>query len=427
MARKKKQPQVDIKASIIENLSEFSKLKNIDRATLMTVLEDVFRAMIRRRYGDDDNVNVIVNVDKGDIQAFREREVVADSLLEDENFQIPLTEARRIDDDYDLGDELAEEVNFNEFGRRDVMAAKQVLAQRIRDLEKNLVHNHYQEIIGEIVVGEVYQIWRNEILVIHDGNEISLPKSHQIPKDFFKKGDTLRAVVHEVEMKNTNPKVVISRTSPKFLERLFELEVPEIFDGLITIKNIVRDPGERAKVAVESYDERIDPVGACVGMRGSRIHGIVRELRNENIDVINFSTNNQLFITRALSPAKVNKITLDEEKKHASVYLLPDQVSLAIGRGGLNVKLASRLTGYEIDVFRQDLMGQVEEDVDLDEFRDEIEDWMIDRLKAIGCDTAKMVLELTHDEVARRADFEREMVEEIFNILKKEFESEGGE
>lgn len=414
----------DFKADLIENLIEFARLKNIDRASLMNVLEEVFRAMIRRKYETDDNVQVIVNPDKGDIQAFRERLIVNDNELEDINTQIPLSEALRIDEDYEEGDELAEEIDFNDFGRRHVMAAKQMLAQRIKELEKNLVFNHYKEIIGEIVVGEVYQIWRSEILVQHEGNELHLPKTHQIPKDRFKKGDTVRAVIHDVEMRNTSPRVIISRTSPVFLERLFELEVPEIFDGLINIKGIVREPGERAKVAVESYDDRIDPVGACVGMRGSRIHGIVRELRNENIDVINYTNNTNLYIQRALSPAKVHSIHLKEDDKRASVYLMPDQVSLAIGRGGLNVKLAGRLTGYEIDIFRQDTIGTVEEDVDLDEFTDEIEDWIIVKLKDIGCDTAKQVLALTAEEIARRADLEEEQVAEVLAVLRKEFEEE---
>lgn len=424
MARRKKTPEVDYKADLIENLSEFSRFKNLDRATMMSLLEEVFRAMIRKKYGTDENVNVIVNIDKGDIQAFRERTVVADIELEDENMQIPLSEALKIDEDYEEEDELAEEIHFNDFGRRHVMAAKQMLAQRIKELEKSILFEHYQEIVGEIIVGEIYQIWRKEVLVMHEGNELILPKEHQIPKDRYKKGDTVRAVIQEVESRNGNPRVIISRASPTFLERLFELEVPEIYDGVITIKSIVREPGERAKVAVESYDDRIDPVGACVGMRGSRIHGIVRELRNENIDVINYSTNPHVYIARALSPAKITNIVLDEEKKHASVYLGPDEVSKAIGRGGLNVKLAIRLTGYYIDIFREESAGEyIEvEDVDLDEFRDEIEDWVIERLKGIGCDTAKMVLALTPDEIIRRTDLEDETVANVVGVLEKEFE-----
>jgi N utilization substance protein A len=423
MARKAAVPVMDTKTDLVERLGEFSNFKNIDRATLMSVLEDIFRSMIRKRYGTDENFNVIINVERGDIQAFRERKIVEDGAVEDESVHIALSDALKIDEDYEVGDDVAEEVSFNDFGRRQVMAAKQLLAQRIKELEKNLVFDHYKELIGEIIIGEVYQVWRNEILVMHDNNELILPKQEQIPKDKYKKGDTIRAVVLDVEMRNGTPRVIISRSSPKFLERYFEMEVPEIDDGLITIKGIVRDPGERAKVAVESYDDRIDPVGACVGMRGSRIHGIVRELRNENIDVINFSPNSQIYIQRALSPARVSSMVVDEARKHASVYLKPDQISLAIGKGGQNVKLASKLTGYELDIFREATADeQVEEDVDLDEFTDEIEEWVIEELKGIGLDTAKSVLRLSVEELERRTSLEREVIEELLAILRKEFE-----
>ncbi|MDX2063669.1 MAG: transcription termination factor NusA [Bacteroidia bacterium] len=426
MAKKTAAPEPDIRVNLIERLGEFSNFRGVDRATLMTVLEDVFRTMIRRKYGSDENFNVIINVDKGDIQAFRERRIVNDSELEDENTQITLSEALQIDDDYEVGDDLAEEINFIDFGRRAVMAAKQLLAQRIKELEKGAVYQQYEDMKGEIIVGEVYQIWRNEILVMHEGNELVMPKAEQIAKDRYKKGDVIRAAVLDVEMRNGNPRVIISRAAPVFLERLFEQEVPEIYDGLITIKNIVREPGERAKVSVESYDDRIDPVGACVGMRGSRIHGIVRELRNENIDVINYSPNLQIYIARALSPAKISQIIIDETRKHASVYLRQDQIAMAIGKGGQNVRLAGELVGYEIDVFREmDQQEMAEEDVDLDEFTDEIEDWVIAELKGIGLDTAKSVLKLSVDELERRTQLERETIEEIVAVLKAEFEDAG--
>lgn len=419
MARRKVSPN---KVDLVETFSEFSRFKNIDRATLMGVLEDVFRTMIRKKYGSDDNFEVIVNVDKGDIQAFREREIVEDGEVEDEATQISLSEALTIDEDYEVGDPLAEEIDFLSFGRKMVQTAKQTLTQKIRDLEKSVIFEQYKEIIGEIIVGEVYQIWRNEIMVIHEGNELVLPKSQQIPKDRFRKGDTIRAVVQDVEMRNGNPAIIISRASPLFLEKLFEQEVPEIYDGLITVKGIVREPGERAKVAVESYDDRIDPVGACVGMKGSRIHGIVRELRNENIDVINYTSNDLLYIQRALSPAKITSIKMDDENRKAQVFLKPDQVSLAIGKNGLNIKLASKLTGYEIDVFRE--MEFDEEDVDLDEFADEIEGWIIDELKSIGCDTAKQVMDLSVTDLERRTDLDVETIEDVLNILRAEFEDE---
>ncbi|MFN8396513.1 MAG: transcription termination factor NusA [Bacteroidia bacterium] len=408
------------KESLVESFAEFARFKNIDRATLMSVLEEVFRTMIRKKFGSDENFDVIINVDKGDIQAFREREIVEDGEVEDEATQISLSEALAMDEDSEIGEQMADEIRFEDFGRKMVQTAKQTLTQKVRDLEKQVIYEKYKDIIGEIVVGEVYQIWRNEIMVIHEGNELILPKSEQIPKDKFRKGDTIRAVIIDVDLRNGNPHCIISRASGLFLEKLFEQEVPEIYDGLITIKGIVREPGERAKVAVESYDDRIDPVGACVGMKGSRIHGIVRELRNENIDVINYTSNDQLYIQRALSPAKISSIKLDEGNKKAQVFLKPDQVSLAIGKSGQNIKLASRLTGYEIDVFRE--MEHDEEDVDLDEFTDEIDEWIINELKAIGCDTAKAVLELSVDDLERRTDLDRETIQEVMNILQAEFE-----
>jgi len=417
MARKK---VVDTKVNLVEAFTEFSRFKNIDRATLMGVLEEVFRTMIRKQYGSDENFEIIVNVDKGDIQGFRERVVVEDTDLEDETRQIPLSEALMIDPDYEVGDELAEEISFFDFGRKIVQTAKQTLTQKIRDLEKASIVEQYQELVGQIIVGEVYQVWRNEILVLHEGTELTLPRSEQIPKDRFRKGDTLRAVVLEVSMKNNNPRIVISRASPLFLEKLFEQEVPEIYDGLIEIRGIVREPGERAKVAVASYDDRIDPVGACVGMKGSRIHGIVRELRNENIDVISYTSNDLLYIQRALSPAKISSIKLNEEERTAQVFLKPDQISLAIGKNGLNIKLAGKLTGYELDVYRE--LDPGEEDVDLEEFADEIEQWIIDELKRIGCDTAKSVIDLSVSELERRTDLDRETVEHVLNVLRAEFE-----
>ncbi|RMG27676.1 MAG: transcription termination/antitermination protein NusA [Bacteroidetes bacterium] len=417
MARKK---VVDTKVNLVEAFTEFSRFKNIDRATLMGVLEEVFRTMIRKQYGSDENFEIIVNVDKGDIQGFRERVVVEDTDLEDETRQIPLSEALMIDPDYEVGDELAEEISFFDFGRKIVQTAKQTLTQKIRDLEKASIVEQYQELVGQIIVGEVYQVWRNEILVLHEGTELTLPRSEQIPKDRFRKGDTLRAVVLEVSMKNNNPRIVISRASPLFLEKLFEQEVPEIYDGLIEIRGIVREPGERAKVAVASYDDLIDPVGACVGMKGSRIHGIVRELRNENIDVISYTSNDLLYIQRALSPAKISSIKLNEEERTAQVFLKPDQISLAIGKNGLNIKLAGKLTGYELDVYRE--LDPGEEDVDLEEFADEIEQWIIDELKRIGCDTAKSVIDLSVSELERRTDLDRETVEHVLNVLRAEFE-----
>jgi len=407
--------------NLIDTFAEFKELKNIDRATMMSVLEDVFKNVLQKTYGTDENFDVIINIDKGDFEIWRNRTVVADEDFEDPNLQITLKEAKKIDADYEIGEEVTDEVKLAQFGRRAILNLRQNLASRIMELEKDHIYNKYKTKIGDIVTGEVYQVWKKEILVLDDeGNELILPRTEQIPSDYFRKGDNLRAVVYKVELRNNNPLIILSRTSPVFLERLFELEVPEIFDGLITIKKIVRVPGERAKVAVESYDERIDPVGACVGMKGSRIHGIVRELRNENIDVINFSANNQLFIQRALNPAKVSSIKLHEDTKRADVYLKPDEVSMAIGKGGLNIRLASQLTGYEIDVYRE--IAQDDEDVNLDEFADEIESWVIDQLKSIGCDTAKNVLTLTRSELIKRTDLEEETIDEVLRILKNEFE-----
>ncbi len=408
--------------NLIDTFAEFKELKNIDRVTMMSVLEDVFRSMMIKKYGSDENFDIIINIDKGDFEIWRNREVVEDGNVEDPNFQIPLSKAKLIDDDYEVGEEVTDEVKLESFGRRAILALRQNLTARILELEKNNVYVKYKDRIGEIITGEVYQVWKREILVLDDeGNELILPKSEQIPSDYFRKGDTIRAVVIKVDMKNNNPLIILSRTSPVFLERLFELEVPEIFDGLIIIKKIVRVPGERAKVAVESYDERIDPVGACVGMKGSRIHGIVRELKNENIDVINFTNNVQLFISRALSPAKISNIKLFDDEKRADVYLEPREVSLAIGKGGLNIRLASQLTGFEIDVYRE-AGGEDDEDVNLDEFVDEIEGWIIDELKAIGCDTARAVLELTPKELVNRTDLEEETINEVLKILRAEFE-----
>ncbi|MBL4559741.1 MAG: transcription termination/antitermination protein NusA [Labilibaculum sp.] len=410
--------------NLIDTFSEFKELKSIDRATMMSVLEDVFRNLLLKNYGTDENYDIIINPDKGDLEIWRNREIVADGQVEDENLQISLSEAKKIDDDYEVGEEVTDEVKFLDFGRRSILTLRQNLSARILELEKDNIFNLYKDRVGEIVTGEVYQIWKKEILILDDEeNELILPKTEQIPSDYFRKGETVRAVVLRVEVKNNSPLIVVSRTSSVFLERLFELEVPEIFDGLITIKKIVRIPGERAKVAVESYDERIDPVGACVGMKGSRIHGIVRELRNENIDVINYTTNTQLFITRALNPAKVSSVKLNEETKRADVYLNPEEVSLAIGKGGLNIRLASQLSGYEIDVYREKSENEGEEDVNLSEFADEIEAWIIDELKKIGCDTARSVLDLSPEELEKRTDLEIETINEILSIFKSEFDN----
>ncbi|HPD52424.1 MAG: transcription termination factor NusA [Bacteroidota bacterium] len=408
-------------SELVEAFSEFKDLKNIDRASMMSILEDVFKNMLKKKYGTADNFDIVINTDKGDLEAFRNRLIVDDGAVEDPSTQIEYSEAILIEPDFEVGEEVSEKVRFTDFGRRAVLAARQNLMARVQELEKESIFQKYKNRVGEIITGEVYQVWKKEMLVMDDdGNELILPKSEQIPADFFKKGDAVRAVVLRVEMINGTPKIVLSRTSPLFLEKLFELEVPEVFDGLITIKKIVREPGERAKVAVESYDDRIDPVGACVGMKGSRIHGIVRELRNENIDVINYTNNIPLFISRALSPAKISSIKLDDEKKRASVFLKPDQISLAIGKGGNNIKLAGRLTGFEIDVFRES--EEDSEDVDLDEFTDEIEPWIIDELKAIGCDTAKSVLDLPIDDLVARTDLEEETIREVIRILRAEFE-----
>jgi N utilization substance protein A len=412
--------------NLIESFAEFKETKNIDRATLMSILEDVFRSMIRKKYGSDENFDVIVNPERGDLEIWRNREIVDDEFAEDsfdydENKHISLTDARKIEPDFEIGEQVTDRIVLDDFGRRAVLAIRQNLVSRVLDLEKDALYRKYKERVGDVITGEVYQVWKKETLVLDDeGNELILPKSEQIPGDFFKKGDTVRSVVYKVDLRNNSPVIILSRTAPSFLEKLFEMEVPEIYDGLITIKKIVREPGERAKVAVESYDDRIDPVGACVGMKGSRIHGIVRELRNENIDVINYTANSQLLIQRALSPAKITSVKLDEENKRAEVYLKPDQVSLAIGKGGHNIRLAGRLTGYEIDVYRD--TDEDVEDVTLDEFADEIEQWIIDEFKGIGCDTAKSVLELSDEELVKRTDLEEETVKEVKRILRSEFE-----
>jgi len=412
--------------NLIESFQEFKEAEGIDRPTLMKVMEDVFKTLIRKKYGSDENFDVIVNDQKGDLEIFRRRTIVDDDDLYNTLTEIEYKNAILIEPDYQVGEELYEEVNIqSEFGRRAILAGKQTLAARINDLKKNVLIKKYEDRVGEIVSGEVYQVWKKEVLILdEDGNEMLLPKSEQIPSYYFKKGESVRAVVKKVELKNSQAIIILSRTSPVFLEKLLEIEVPEIFDGLIVVKKIVRDPGERAKVAVESYDDRIDPVGACVGMKGSRIHGIVRELKNENIDVINYTTNVQLLIQRSLTPAKITSIELDNEKLHANVFLKPDQVSLAIGRRGVNIKLACELTGYEIDVFR-DNEGEVEEyDIDLEEFSDEIEPWIIDELKRVGCDTARSVLDLTAEELERRTDLEKETIVEIRRVLTEEFERE---
>ena len=408
--------------NLVDSFSEFKEFKNIDRETMMSILEDVFRSMLTRKYGTDENCDVIINIDKGDLEIWRNREIVADKDLEDPNLEIAYSEAIKIEPDFEIGEELSEEVKLDDFGRRAIMSLRQNLIARIIDLENDGIYSKYKDRVGTILTGEVYQIWKKETLIIDDeGNELVLPKTEQIPSDYFKKGDTIRAIVLKVEMVNNNPSIVLSRTSPVFLEKLFEVEVPEVYDGLISIKKIIREPGERAKVAVESYDDRIDPVGACVGMKGSRIHGIVRELGNENIDVINYTANTSLFISRSLSPAKITSIKIYEEENRADVFLHPDQVSLAIGKGGFNIKLAGKLTGYEIDVYR-DVNDVDSEDVSIEEFADEIEGWILDELKGIGCDTAKSVLELSVKELVKRTDLEEVTVQEVQKILKAEFE-----
>lgn len=407
--------------NLVETFSEFKEFKNIGREAMMVILEDVFRHMLTKRFGTADNFDIIVNIDKGDLEIWRNREIVEDGEVEDENLEIPYSQAIKIEPDFEVGEEVSEEIKMLDFGRREILSIRQNLISKIQEYEKDNVYKKYKERIGEIITGEVYQVWKKEILVLDDeGIELVLPKSEQIPIDFYRKGDTIRGVVSKVEMRNTTPVIILSRTSPVFLERLFEAEVPEVYDGLITIKNIVRVPGERAKIAVESYDDRIDPVGACVGMKGSRIHGIVRELKNENIDVINYTGNSQLYITRALSPAKISSIKILEEEKKAEVYLKPDQVSLAIGKGGFNIKLAGKLTGYEIDVFRETDIDS--EDVDLMEFSDEIDQWIIDEFKAIGCDTARSVLDLDINDLVKRTDLEEETIKEVIRILNEEFE-----
>ena len=413
--------------SMIDTLAEFKELKNIDKDTMISVLEDSFRNVIAKMFGTDENYDVIINPEKGDFEIWRNRTVVADDELEDENLQLTLTEARKIDADCEVGEEVTDEVHFADFGRRAILNLRQTLASKILELQKDSLYAKYKDKIGHIIAAEVYQVWKKEILLLDDdGNELLLPKSEQIPTDFYRKGETVRAIVQRVDNYNNNPKILLSRTDKVFLQRLFELEVPEINVGLITIKAIARIPGERAKVAVESYDDRIDPVGACVGMKGSRIHGIVRELRNENIDVINYTSNLSLFIQRALSAAKISSIRVNEEGKKAEVFLRPEEVSLAIGKGGLNIKLACMLTEYTIDVFR-DIEGADEEDIYLDEFSDEIDSWVIDALKNIGCYTAKSVLAMNRNEIIERADLEEQTVDDLLAILSAEFEDEGNE
>jgi len=406
---------------LVETFSEFKEFKNIERETMMRILEDVFKHLLVKKYGSEDNFDIIVNIDKGDLEIWRNREIVEDGAIEDENTEIAYSEAIKIEPDFEIGEEVSEEIKMLDFGRREILAIRQNLIAKIQEYEKDNIYKKYKEKIGEIITGEVYQVWKKEILVLDDEYiELILPKSEQIPTDFYRKGDSIRAVVSKVEMRNNTPVIILSRTSQVFLERLFEAEVPEVYDGLITIKNIVRVPGERAKIAVESYDDRIDPVGACVGMKGSRIHGIVRELKNENIDVINFTTNPSLYITRALSPAKISAIQIDDENSKAEVYMKPDQVSLAIGKGGYNIKLAGKLTGYEIDVYRDTDVDN--EDVDLSEFSDEIDNWIIEELQNIGCDTAKSVMELSVAELVKRTDLEEETIKEVLRILNSEFE-----
>ena len=411
--------------SLIDTFSEFKELKNIDRSTLISVMEESFRNVISKMFGTDENYDVIINPDKGDFEIYRNRVVVADDELDDPNLQISLTDAKKIDEDYEIEEDVTELVNFLDFGRRAILTLRQTLSSKILELQKDNVFSKYSERVGQIVSAELYQIWKKEMLLIdEDGNELYLPKTEQIPTDFYRKGDTVRAVVAMVENKNNNPKIILSRISPVFLERLFELEVPEIHEGLILIKKIARMPGERAKVAVESYDERIDPVGACVGVKGSRIHGIVRELRNENIDVINYTSNTSLFISRALSPAKISSIRLNEVEKKAEVYLKPEEVSQAIGKNGMNIKLAGMLTGYTLDVFRELDEENDTEDIYLDEFSDEIDQWIIDAIKAIGCDTAKSVLAISRQDLIRRTDLEEETIDEVLAILTAEFADE---
>ena len=405
--------------NLIDAFQEFKDAENIDRPTMMKVVEDVFKTLLRKKFGSDENFDVIVNAEKGDLEIMRRRMIVEDGQVNDPLAEVAYSDAVKIEPDFEVGEELFEPIDLYDFGRRAILAAKQTLASRISDLKKNSLAKKYSERIGEIISAEVYQVWKKEILLLdEEGNELILPKSEQIPQDYFKKGESIRAVVKKVDMRNNTPVIILSRTSPDFLAKLLEIEVPEIFDGLIVIKKIVRDPGERAKVAVESFDDRIDPVGACVGMKGSRIHGIVRELKNENIDVINYTNNTQLLIQRSLTPAKITSMELDQDNKHANVYLKPDQVSLAIGRRGVNIKLASELTGFELDVYRDDEGVEEEFDIDLDEFSDEIETWVIDELKRIGCDTGRSVLNLTAAELERRTDLEKETIDEVRKVLQ---------
>ncbi|MCX6336552.1 MAG: transcription termination factor NusA [Bacteroidetes bacterium] len=411
--------------NLIEAFQEFKDAESIDRPTMMKVVEDVFKTLLRKKFGSDENFDVIVNAEKGDLEIIRRRMIVDDGEVLDPLAEIGYTDAVKIEPDFEVGEELYQEVDILDFGRRAILAAKQTLASRISDLKKSALIKKYGDRIGEIISAEVYQVWKKEVLLLdEESNELILPKSEQIPQDYFKKGENVRAVIARVDLKNNSPVIILSRTSPLFLSKLLEIEVPEIFDGLIAIKKIVRDPGERAKVAVESYDDRIDPVGACVGMKGSRIHGIVRELKNENIDVINFTTNIQLLIQRSLTPAKISYMELDNDKKHAEVYLKADQVSLAIGRRGVNIKLACELTGYEIDVFREDEEVVDEFDIDLEEFSDEIEPWIIDEFKRIGCDTARSILKLSAEELERRTDLEIETITEVRKVLQDEFDRE---
>lgn len=411
--------------NLIESFQEFKEAENIDRPTMMKVLEDVFKTLLRKKYGSDENFDVIVNTEKGDLEIMRRRMIVPDGEVNDPLAEVAYSEAVTIEPDFEVGEELYEDVDIMDFGRRAILAAKQTLASRISDLKKNVLVKKYSDRIGEIISAEVYQVWKKEVLLLdEEGNELILPKSEQIPQDFFKKGENIRAVVKKVDTRNNNPVIILSRTHPSFLAKLLEIEVPEIFDGLIVIRKIVREPGERAKVAVESFDDRIDPVGACVGMKGSRIHGIVRELKNENIDVINWTTNINLLIQRSLTPARITSMDIDQEGKHAEVYLKPDQVSLAIGKRGVNIKLACELTGYEIDVYREQEGEEEAFDIDLDEFSDEIEPWIIDELKRIGCDTARSVLDLTTEELERRADLEKETIAEVRRILQEEFDKD---
>jgi len=408
--------------NLLESFAEFKEFKNVDKETLMAILEEVFRNMIIKKYGSDENFDIIINPEKGDLEIWRNREIVEDGDVEDENMEVSLSEALKVEDDFEVGEELSEEIKLESFGRRNVLSLRQNLAGRILDMEKDALYAKYKERVGEVVTAEVYQIWKREMLLVDDeDNEVVMPREHQIPGDFFKKGDTVKAVVAAVELRNNNPRIILSRTAPEFLERLFEMEVPEIYDGLITIKKIVRAPGERAKVAVESYDDRVDPVGACVGMKGSRIHSIVRELRNENIDVINFTENEELLVQRALSPAKVTSMALHGDTGKAEVYLKPDQVSLAIGKGGNNIKLAGLLTGYDIDVYRED--DEVSEDVELKEFADEIDEWILAEFIKIGCDTARSVLNLEEEDLVKRTDLEAETIREVISILKAELDA----